>query len=289
MTYDAARQRVVLFGGYDPANGTTARADTWEWDGLTWQPRTPAHAPPATYYHAMTYDAARSRVVLFGGSSASTTWEWDGTDWADRTSAPPPTARSNPALVYDGVRHRVILFGGIEAGTNLYLQDTWEWDGTTWVQRAPAASPPLRVVAGSAWDAARQRIVLFGGYGGDFANANPATCVQCPQFLGDVWDWSGSTWTQHTVSVAPGPRSFAAMAYDTARQRVLLFGGWTGNLYPLDTWEWDGTGWLQRSPAASPDASGGYAPLFAMAYDEARQRMVMFGGSDGHQTWQYVP
>ena len=33
MAYDAARGKVVLFGGYD---GQTNLADTWEWDGQAW-------------------------------------------------------------------------------------------------------------------------------------------------------------------------------------------------------------------------------------------------------------
>ena len=32
MTYDDARGRVVLFGGYDGS----LRGDTWEWDGSAW-------------------------------------------------------------------------------------------------------------------------------------------------------------------------------------------------------------------------------------------------------------
>jgi hypothetical protein len=34
MAYDAARSRLVLFGGY---NGTENLNDTWEWDGTQWR------------------------------------------------------------------------------------------------------------------------------------------------------------------------------------------------------------------------------------------------------------
>ena len=76
MAYDAARQRVVLFGA-------SLRTDTWEWDGSVWTRRTPANSPPWRWGHAMAYDIARGRVVLFGGfqyyASAhfADTWEWD--------------------------------------------------------------------------------------------------------------------------------------------------------------------------------------------------------------------
>src|SRR5262249_5957183 len=41
-------------------------------------------------------------------------------------------------------------------------QDTWEWDGIDWTQRAPASSPPARSGHVLAFDASRGRTVLFG-------------------------------------------------------------------------------------------------------------------------------
>ena len=36
-------------------------------------------------HHAMAFDSARGRVVLFGGSPRTAdTWEWDGSDWTRR-------------------------------------------------------------------------------------------------------------------------------------------------------------------------------------------------------------
>src|SRR5262245_54514259 len=76
MAYDAARGRVVLFGG-SFANGTYS-ADTWEYDGQAWRLRVTTNRPSGRGGHAMSYDAARGRVVLFGGSASTTlrdTWE----------------------------------------------------------------------------------------------------------------------------------------------------------------------------------------------------------------------
>src|SRR5687767_6671464 len=91
MAYDAARQRVVLFGGID----VTALGDTWEWDGVSWSQRNPVVNPTPRSLHAMAYDAARRRVVLFGGQDSSgllgDTWEWDGVNWALRNPAANPT------------------------------------------------------------------------------------------------------------------------------------------------------------------------------------------------------
>jgi len=66
---------------------------------------------------------------------------------------------------------------------------------------------------------------------------------------------------------------------------VVLVGGWG----LADTWEWDGSQWVQRTPATSPPPRwGGHA----MAYDSLRGRVVLFGGSNGYNsylgdTWVY--
>jgi hypothetical protein len=93
-----------------------------------------------------------------------------------------------------------------------------------------------------------------------------------------AWEWDGATWTQCNPVNSPPARRFHNLAYDTARQRVVLFGGdgSTAN----DTWEWDGTTRTQRNPADSPWGRG------ALAYDVARQRLTFFNGTD---TWMLLP
>src|SRR5262249_40830426 len=68
LAYDSSRGRVVLFGGEWSSPGTpspllgTPRyllADTWEWDGWSWNKCNPVHSPPPRGYHCMAYDAAR--------------------------------------------------------------------------------------------------------------------------------------------------------------------------------------------------------------------------------------
>ena len=88
--------------------------------------------PSARGEHAIAYDEARERVVLFGGREGGATlqgdtWEWDGTDWT-QVADTGPDARSGHALAFDAARERVVLFGGEAAGSAL-RGDTWEWDG----------------------------------------------------------------------------------------------------------------------------------------------------------------
>ncbi|MCA9677432.1 MAG: hypothetical protein KC464_20580, partial [Myxococcales bacterium] len=114
MAYDAARQRVVLFGGY---NGTTTSgqlADTWEWNGVSWLQRSPATSPSERSGHAMAYDELRQQVTLYGGWDGTffdDTWLWTGSDWQLAT-ANGPGARDGHAMAYDRARNRLVVFGG---------------------------------------------------------------------------------------------------------------------------------------------------------------------------------
>jgi hypothetical protein len=254
-------------------------------------------APSARMALTMAYDSARGRVVLFGGYGPGQvdddTWEWDGARWVDRTpNLIKPTARKYATMAYDASRGRVVLFGGFDsAGNN--LQDTWEWDGTSWVDRTPASpgpSPDARYGQYMAYDSRRGTIVLFGGYGG--AGQQP---------LQDTWEWDGraGTWTNRTPATLPAswpsPRLSGGMDYDSARGKMFLFGGWNRSNGGFDeAWEWDGDAgtWTNRTPAVRPASWPGGRYSFQMVYDRARSVMVLFAGivggvSGAQDTWEW--
>ena len=86
-------------------------------------------------------------------------------------------------------------------------------------------------------------------------------------------------WRQVLPTNAPQPRIGAAMAFDSARQQTLLFGGMDPAFgFPPQTygdlWTWDGTTW-QPVPGSSlnlPRHSAG------LVYDSQRDRVVLYGG-----------
>jgi hypothetical protein len=58
------------------------------------------------------------------------------------------------------------------------------------------------------------------------------------------------------VAGQPEARNHAALAFDPASRRLILFGGFAGQEDVLsDTWAWNGTGWRRLSPASSPPAT----------------------------------
>ena len=76
----------------------------------------------------MAFDAARGRVVMFGGVSLAgplvKTWEYDGTTWVLVNTPASPPGRSDHSMVYDSARQRIVLFGGEQETFD--LADTWE-------------------------------------------------------------------------------------------------------------------------------------------------------------------
>jgi len=191
----------------------------------------------------MAYDAALGRVVLFGGYGdggfLSDTWVWDGLNWTQEFPATTPPARQGSTLVYDAAHQQVLMFGGVENASNGYLNDTWVWNGTNWLQLAPQNSPSPRDSYQIAYDKVRQQAVLFGGYNN-------------VHFLGDTWIWDGTNWYAMTPSYSPPARELSSLVFDEAHGEAVLFGGLGGSPVVAfnDTWTWLG-GTTPSSPETS--------------------------------------
>jgi hypothetical protein len=68
--------------------------------------------PAAAYSVGAAFDAARSRLVVFGGFGqggyVGDTWEWDGSRWARFVGAG-PRARNAPAMTFDARANVVVM------------------------------------------------------------------------------------------------------------------------------------------------------------------------------------
>ncbi|HEX5051755.1 MAG TPA: hypothetical protein VFZ65_08290 [Planctomycetota bacterium] len=215
MAYHAQHQRVVLFN---------SMTQTWEWDGHDWAQRFPSGNPG--FEGPMVYDPDHQRILMFTRDDFVYWWQWD-VAWSPVPSATLPPNRENTALVHDALRHRVVLFGGVrQVGANRIVQDdTWEWDGADWQQRAPSHVPPRRERHAMAYDPVRQRVILSGGYDSTFPPLPP---------YADTWQWDGVDWLQLAPATVPPARSGHAMAFDEVQRQIVLFGASTVQLQ--DTW-----------------------------------------------------
>jgi hypothetical protein len=262
LTFDSARQRVLLFGG-DP--GGSPLADTWAWENGLWT-QVADTGPSPRRGASLVDETANQRVTLFGGGSGvdvlGDTWVCVNDEWT-QVADTGPAPRVHHGMAYDSVRQRVVLFGGQAAGL---FGDTWEWDGVEWTQ-VQDVGPPARAGHALASDAANGRVVLFGGWD-----------LNGPS--GETWAWNGTAWTQ-IADTGPGPRSGSAMA--GIEGAILLFGG-VNNVDPGldpadrvvfgDTWQLIGDTWTKVQDIG-PSPRWGHG----MVYRALAGRVMLFGGA----------
>lgn len=260
-----------------------------DWDKLD-----PAGEPQPRARHAMVYDPATQKVILFGGFNVSNTalsdvqtYDSATNTWTELSpSGPAPEARGGHAMVYDTYGQQVILFGGqtSQAGFN----DTWVYDPVveSWTQLNPAGElPPARAEHAMAFDPHTRKVVVFGGYAGGSTS------------LDDTWvyDLATNSWTEmsfdHTQPL-PSARSRHAMVYDPANDRAVLFGGFEqdGTIRD-DIWTYDVTANIWKRYYARGHEIYERGDM-AMVYHPGCSSIVMFGGQNGRQSgtgsvWNY--
>jgi cysteine-rich repeat protein len=255
--YDLSRGRVIVVAA------AQNQLRTIEIEGGVWTDLSSVVAPAERSGFGLAYDAHRKRVVLFGGLGFRDTWEWDGARWLLVQAATAPPARAMHAMTYDPIRRRVVVFGGRTslAGTNSELNDTWAWDGTTWIEIV-GPSPSKRSDTAVAFDPMRGVIVLYGG----ISDTNDV--------LADTWELDDSTWTPRTSSVPPGPRREHSMAFDPVSNKVLAYGG-REMFGPLGTTlAWDGVTWTE---VANDVVDPGRAKLVTLANERRVMHIALFG------------
>ena len=287
MTYDAARGRVVLFGGRDETEGF--RSEMWTWDGDQWRAITGDGGCPGPRHGARAvYDSGRDRVVLYGGGAniyMSDTWQWGDGRWQQAEPGRSPPGRFFHGMVFDTERQRTLLFGGRTG--NGPDDATWEAVGAEWEPLRPAQSPSARSSMAMAWDHHRRRVVLHGGR---------EQLAEGERAVGDTWEWDGVAWSPIASRMPPPPRMGHAMAYDGARGCMVLFGGKQGEAELDDTWLYGAWGaslcgaadrpcWRRASTPVHPRAREGHG----MAWDAARERVVLFGGRWTEEREQHAP
>jgi len=267
--------QAVLYGG---AWDTTFDSDTWLWNGSNWTLLNPKTNPGLLSGHAMAYDDAHGKIVLFGGTNpagvfSNQTWVWDGSNWTQLHPKTSPSARYGHAMVYDAASKKIILFGGY--GEYAETNDTWAWDGSNWTQLTSATSPLPRFGHAMAYDAAHGQIVLFGGF----------LSQPTPTWYSDTWLWDGKGWHQAFTPAPPVARQGHLLAYHPALKSVVMVGGyggifvgttWTSLDYRKETWTWNGQTWTQQFPEIQP------GPAFTtMAFwDDTQQALTVHLGDD---------
>ncbi|MCI4364266.1 MAG: kelch repeat-containing protein, partial [Thermoplasmata archaeon] len=202
--------------------------------------------------------------------------------WTALVGAPQPPARTGGVLAYDAADAFTLLFGGYEGYARPHhdLNDTWILRAGVWQLITPPISPSPREEAAFATDPTTGCLLMFGGLNDSSHQA-----------LGDTWGFCGTSWASLSVTTSPSPRYGAAAATDLSCSCVLLFGGRvsTSGAVLGDTWRFSSGLWTQSSPGTSPPPRLGAQ----MAWNNANQSVLLFGGSNGsagstfNDSWSY--
>jgi len=261
----------MLFGG---ATEAKVCGDTWCFANNIWT-KIAGDGPPPRTFPAMVM--ADNYVLLFGGNAVlfgsdknpvrhlDDTWKFENGHWGKVDAGIHPPARAEAAMAYDPLRKKVVLFGGRLVGEKWVTGDTWEFDGNNW-SHIEKPGPTARSGAIMTYDTALKKIVLFGG--------NPVIAKE-KNYNGPMWLWDGDEWSRMPVKTALIFNT--CMAYNTAENFILRFGGWTGKKRINSTYIFSNNKWkklhLKPVPAARNHA--------IMVYNPGTNSFLMYGGHDG--------
>lgn len=259
---------VAACGGTPHLGGTTASP-------------TAAPGQPAGMPILYAWDGVGARMLMSGLFQVTTakpgyqtdwtTWAFAGTKWL---AAPPaqtlPSIKGAEALlVYDSDRQRdVLIVSGAPVGgpPSLTTAGVWEWDGHSWQHRATVHElpPVLSQFTSAAYGPDLHAVVLVD------TGVMPGTGHDIT-YLYDGVDW-------RQTPTAHWPVSAGYMSYDPAHHAVVMLDS------QYATWRFDGTDWSQialQSDVTPRLASGMGRQAPAVAFDQARDRWVVFAGFDG--------
>ncbi|MBL8723154.1 MAG: hypothetical protein JNK49_03870 [Planctomycetes bacterium] len=301
LTWDRGRQRLALVGGMTGFAGSDVMylgdvtPTSIRWTAL---PNPGAGTgvvdPPSRIRAGTCYDEAHARLVWFGGqlldnggnygAVVNTVHDRTATSgWVLRPVAQRPVGVIEAGLAYDASLGRTLLYGGGTQFAGISAR-TWSYDGATWQDHGNSAIGARMRHGLVHWRGFTT--ILFGGETGSSNQHN------------DTLGWTGTDWVPLIVGNSPPPTSFVRMVYDSVRQRVVMHGGYVTRqgVYgqvSTETWELRSLGfgaftWDLRTTIGTPP------PLHqpAMAYDERRQRVVLFGGdysweNASNEHWEY--
>ena len=259
----AALTTLALFAFTVPGPATTQ---------LSFKNTSPDEAPAPSHLEAVAFDAARGRLVVFGGSRQPTpntwadsdeTWEWDGARW--HRMPPPPSdvgARRGHAFGYDPTTQRIVMVGGVRAkpGTkdDEPLDDTWFYDGRTWTRgpSAPLMSGHHTIHAGNG-----NGLLLLGYSGREAYHPRRLT----------MWRLTPNGWT-FVDSAGPMMASHVRAAYDPKRGVLVVP---VLNDSTTRVWEWNGRTWRSQA-AAGPTRRTRHM----LTFDAKAGHTLLFGGRD---------
>jgi hypothetical protein len=300
--YDSGSGQMIMFGGQSSGSdlndlwlGVTSSTQSVSFTGMT-ASGTP---PSGRYGHVATYDPGSNRMTVFGGATGSPSpcandlWLLDGANgksgnptWLTLTaSGTAPSARQYHSAAYDAGSNTLIVFGGNNCSST-YYNDVWvlshangEGGTSAWTKLQPTGTTPsAREGASAVYDPGSNVLVVYGGDAGSSR-------------FGDVWtlshaNGSGGTpaWSQLSpTGTAPAARTSHTASYDSASNKMTVFGGATASGTLGDVWILTNANGQSGTPAWIKFSFKGATPpplaYHTAVYDSVGNAIYVFGGS----------
>jgi hypothetical protein len=300
--FDPVSAQMIIFGGQETSTNTDLN-DVWlgvtasdQNDQFT-QLLPTGTVPPGRYGHVATFDPTSNRMTIFGGAEglpspcANDVWLLQGANgtgtatWGEvDPTGTAPAPRVYSAGAYDPTTNAMIVFGGNNCSTG-YFNDAWVLThangigGTpAWHELKTSGTPPSeRESASAVYDSVNNILTI---YAGDAGGAG----------FGDVWtlsnaNGSGGTpvWTELSPSgTAPVARTGQTATYDSASDRMTIFGGVNGGTTLTDTWLLTSANGIGTTPSWIQITTTTTAPSLAYhsaVYDPTANDMYVFAGA----------
>jgi hypothetical protein len=256
--HDPLRDRILLVGGYPGPPEVWALSLS---QPPTWSQILPAGPiPPQMESVVAIYDPIRDRVVFhyaYGAPNDLWTLELNGMPtWVQLTPAgqAPPGTRLGHSAIYDALRDRMVIFGGNSPPSGA-RSDVWALSLSSppaWTEIVPpVAISPGRVYHTAVYDPLRDRMVVHAG----------GTNISTNNVLNELWELSlaaPNAWTMLALGPdAPVARTQHTSIYDSAWDRMIVYGGIRGGITYGDIWElrWNETA---GTPVGGPSTGLGF-------------------------------
>jgi Big-like domain-containing protein/Kelch motif protein len=170
--------------------------------------------------------------------------------------------------------------GSLDAGVACRNYTSSKTVAPLWEKLSPSGSAPqVRYGASSAYDGARDTLMLFGG-------TDRTSSYNDVRVLSNASGANGSpAWASRQISgTPPSPRSFALAAYNSAQDALFIFGGVNGNnQVQADLWKLANASGTGGTPTWGSVPIAGTSPSPVRAemsgiYVEKSDTLVFFGG-----------
>ena len=220
-TFDPVARDLVTFAGF---TNLGRFHDVWRFNDQSdsWTNVSPGSGPGERCLHAACYDAQGHRMIMYAGQNNSGAlddlWALDlDTDtWTQLTPAVKPSGRFFASMVYDAANHRATVFGG--QTTLALVNEMWVFDLWTnkWTQLSPTGTPPTaRFGSAGVYDAANDRMIVFGGNDGAVRND-----VWAIRDLSDTTTGTRPPGAAGASAPSQSPQSVQSLDHDSLPPRV---------------------------------------------------------------------